>query len=217
MGTHGGRVALTGLFLALLAGCGAAPRAVEVTESGHASGAAAQRGGSVGAAGSACELPVVFDIAKGWKAEAVDGLAAVASAGTDSDITEEVVDGLLRQGPVTMVCEIDAKPAGNIGYLRAWTGRPGSGDARAVLQAFVAAEDNTGGAAYRTFTAGGLSGVRVDYRYTSKLLAETKKESALAVVTPKGPVVLHLGGLDSAEHDEMLPAFELAQDSLRSR
>ncbi|MFJ8487213.1 lipoprotein [Streptomyces sp. NPDC094038] len=217
MGTHGGGVVLTGLFVALLAGCGATPRAVEVTESGHASGAAAQRGGSIGAAGSACELPVVFDIARGWQAEAVDALGAVASAGTDDDVTEEVVDGLLHQGPVTMACEVDAKPAGNIGYLRAWTGSPGSGDARAVLRAFVAAERSTSGATYRTFTAGGLSGVRVDYLYTSKLLEETKKESALAVVTPKGPVVLHLGGLDSAEHDEMLPAFELAQDSLRSR
>ncbi|MEW1777374.1 lipoprotein [Streptomyces sp. NPDC086777] len=45
----------------------------------------------------------------------------------------------------------------------------------------------------------------------------TTKESAPAVVARHGPVVLHPGGLDSAEHDEMLPAFEPAQDTPRSR
>ncbi|MFF4113019.1 hypothetical protein [Streptomyces sp. NPDC001714] len=31
------------------------------------------------------------------------------------------------------------------------------------------------------------------------------------------PAVTRLGGLDSAEHDEMLPTSEPAQDRLRSR
>ncbi|MEU9450157.1 lipoprotein [Streptomyces sp. NPDC048277] len=206
------RAAWLALLAGLLTGCNVSPRSTDVTVSGHGSSGAAERAGTVGAAGSACALPVTFGIAKGWEAAAVDGLGAVASGGTDGD----TADGLLRQGPVTLVCELDAKPAGAVGFLRVSTGKPGSGDARAVLRAFVAAEDGTGRAEYRTFRSGGLSGVRVDYVHTVELLGETKKESALAVVTPHGPVVLHLGGLDSEEHDEMLPAFELAQDTLRA-
>ncbi|MFJ9705053.1 lipoprotein [Streptomyces sp. NPDC101234] len=91
-----------------------------------------------------------------------------------------------------------------------------SGDAGAVLRAFVAAEDCAGRAKYRNFRTDGLSGVRVDYVCSSRVLNEGKKESALTVVTPRGPVVLHLGGLDSEEHEEMLPAFELAQETLHT-
>ncbi|MFJ3772672.1 lipoprotein [Streptomyces sp. NPDC090075] len=213
MGTVRRPVAWLALLAGLLTGCDVSARSADVTVSGHGSSGAAESAGTVGAAGSACALPVTFDIAVGWKAEAVDGLGAVASGGPDGDLA----GSLLRQGPVTLVCEIDAKPAGAIGFLRVSTGKPGGGDARAVLRAFVAAEDGAGRARYRTFAAGGLAGVRVDYVQTGKLLGESKKESALAVVTPQGPVVLHLGGLDSAEHDEMLPAFELAQDTLRTR
>ncbi|MFQ6142464.1 lipoprotein [Streptomyces seoulensis] len=37
-----------------------------------------------------------------------------------------------------------------------------------------------------------------------------------AVAADAGPVVLHLGGLDSGEHDEMIPAYGLAKRTLRA-
>jgi hypothetical protein len=67
----------------------ARPSATAETSGRH--DAAASSGGTIGAAGSACELPVTFDLAKSWKAEAVEAP--------------------LSQGPVTLACEIDAKPA----------------------------------------------------------------------------------------------------------
>ncbi|MFF7133219.1 MULTISPECIES: lipoprotein [unclassified Streptomyces] len=161
-----------------------------------ADGSAVSSGDTIGAAGSACELPATFDIAEKWKAQAVHAP--------------------LRQGPVTLACEIDAKPAGNIGFLRVWTGKPGGADARTVLEDFVAAEDGVSGEKYRTFRSGALSGVAVEYLYASELLDETKKESAFAVMTADGPVVVHLGGLDTEEHEEMLPAYELARRTLRT-
>jgi hypothetical protein len=187
-----------------------------VSASPAADGAAevAESGGRIGTADSACELPVTFDVASDWEAEAVEGPAG-GSGGADSESAEAVADALLHQGPVTAVCEIDAKPAGHIGFLRVWTGKPGAGDARTVLEDFVAAEDGANGAKYRAFTGGGLDGAEVTYRYTSELLDETKKERALAVATPDGPVVLHLGGMDSEEHEAMLPAYELAKRTLR--
>ncbi|MFF9086350.1 lipoprotein [Streptomyces sp. NPDC014991] len=174
-------------------------------------------GDTIGATGSACELPVTFDIARHWKAKSIDARKELSEASEkpDDDLGGALADSLLRQGPVTAACEIDAKPAGNIGFLRVWTGRTGDADAGGVLRAFVAAEDDVSKAKYHSFTTGGgVSAVEVEYLYTSKLLEETKKESAFAVSTPDGPVVLHLGGMDTQEHEEMRPAYDLAKRTL---
>ncbi|MGW3730414.1 lipoprotein [Streptomyces sp. NPDC000851] len=201
------------LVAGLLAGCAdgedeapASTSASADAAGGNGSGDVARSGGTIGAEGSACELPVTFDIAEDWAAESVDAAAGGAA--------EELADALLRQGPVTAACEVDAKPAGNIGFLRVWTGEPGDDDARTVLEAFVAAEDGVSKEKYGSFEAGGLTGAEVEYLYTSELLEETKKERALAVTTPDGPVVLHLGGMDTEEHEAMLPAYELAKRTL---
>lgn len=227
------RLAQVALLAGVLTGCsGAAEDDTRTSASASASAGAAsgsdtavKSGGSIGAAGSACELPVTFDIAEDWKAESIDAAAAkdkVADGGDGSagpeeeELAQEVADAILRQGPVTAACEVDAKPAGNIGFLRVWTGEPGDDDARAVLEAFVAAEDSASKAEYATFEAGGLTGVEVKYLFTSELLEETKEESALAVTTEQGPVVIHLGGMDTEEHRAMLPAYDLAKRTLRT-
>ncbi|MDT0478882.1 MULTISPECIES: lipoprotein [Streptomyces] len=200
------RMAHVALLAGVLTGCSEAAEGDDSKASARPSAtaetpgpdgtAAATSGGTIGAAGSACELPVTFDIAKSWKAEAVEAP--------------------LSQGPVSLACEIDAKPAGNIGFLRVWAGKSGDAGTRAVLEAFIAAEDGVTKEKYGTFTAGGVSGVEVEYLYSSELLGETKKESAFAVTTADGPVVVHLGGLDTEEHEEMLPAYELARRTLRT-
>ena len=187
------------LLVAALAGCaetaddGAKAKA-PASASATAAGTTARSGGGIGAAGSACELPVTFDMAEHWTAEAVEEPP--------------------RQGPVALVCEVDAKPAGHIGFLRVWTGEPGTADARAVLEAFMAAEKNASKARYSTFRTGGLTGVEVEYAYKSEFDDVAKTERALAVTTPRGPVVVHLGGLDTGEHEAMLPAYELAKRTL---
>ncbi|MEU8970645.1 lipoprotein [Streptomyces monashensis] len=211
-------------LVAVLGGCagsadGDGKKAASASASAKGARTAAPSGGTVGAAGSDCPLPVRFDIARHWRARSIDAEAELSkpSKGSDGDLTGALADSFLRQGPVTAACEIDAKPAGHIGFLRVWTGKGGNADAGTVLRQFVAAEDNTGKATYRTVrTGGGLSGVEVEYVYTSKLLEESKKETALAVSTPDGPVVLHLGGMDTEEHEAMRPAYELAERTLAS-
>ncbi|MGW4228512.1 lipoprotein [Streptomyces sp. NPDC004980] len=170
---------------------------------GTAKGAeAAAKGGTLGGAGSACELPVTFDLAVDWKPQAVD-----------VDPGSELAVALGQQGSATMVCEIDAKPAGNIGYLRVWQGK-GSGTApRAALEDFVAGDPKASEASYEATGAGSVEAAEVTY--TVEVLDERRTESAFAVATPDGPVVVHLGGLDSEEHREMLPAYELAKQSLK--
>ncbi|MEH0419600.1 lipoprotein [Streptomyces sp. B21-083] len=189
------------LLVAALAGCsqaaddGTGARA-SASAKATAAGTGVRSGGSIGAAGSACALPVTFDLAEDWTAEAVEEPP--------------------RQGPVALVCEVDAKPAGHIGFLRVWTGAPGADDARTVLKGFMAAETGATKARYSEFTAGALTGVEVEYLYKTQYDDAPKPERALAVTTPRGPVVVHLGGLDTGEHEAMLPAYELAKRSLKA-
>lgn len=172
-------------------------------------------GERIGAKGTKCVLPVTFELARGWKPEAVK-----LDRGGNQDLNElakELAEELGKQGPVTIRCEIDAKPAGNIGFLRVWTGRNAAGgnEPRAVLKAFLADQDGVRKSTYRQVEAGGgLAAAEVDYTVYSKLTEETKQERALAVRTPSGPVVIHLGGMDNDEHKAMLPAYELARTTM---
>jgi hypothetical protein len=189
-------------LVAVLGGCagsadGDGKKAASASASAKAARTATPSGGTVGAAGSDCPLPVRFDIARHWRARPVDAEAELSktSKGSDGALTAALADS----------------------FLRVWTGKDGNADAGTVLRQFVAAEENTGKATYRTVrTGGGLSGVEVEYVYTSKLLEESRKETALAVSTPDGPVVLHLGGMDTEEREAMRPACELAKRTLAS-
>ncbi|MFI1782345.1 lipoprotein [Streptomyces rubiginosohelvolus] len=165
--------------------------------------AVAAKGGRLGGAGSACELPVTFDLAARWKPKAIE---------LEPD---SVLADLAEQGTVRMVCEIDAKPAGNVGFLRVWQGEASEDDPQAVLKAFVENDPNASEAAYTQVKAGALAAAEVRYTGHSELLEESKSERAFAVSTPVGPVVVHLGGMDTDEHTAMLPAFELAKRSLK--
>lgn len=205
-----GAVALA-LAGAVLTGCGEGKPASSASSSpsspaGQAKGgAAAAKGGSVGAAGSACPLPAVFDVADKWKAKAVQ-----------ADPADSPLSGLTQQGQFSMACEIDAKPAGHLGFLRAWTGTATTGTPRAALEGFVGANKNASKAAYKETKAGSLPAAEVVFETYSKLMDESKQERALAVITPHGTLVLHLSGLDTQEQTDMLPALELAKSSMKA-
>ncbi|MFE6700208.1 lipoprotein [Streptomyces sp. NPDC057718] len=164
---------------------------------------AAAKGGRLGGAGSACELPVTFDLAARWKPKPIE---------LEPD---SILADLAEQGTVKMVCEIDAKPTGNIGFLRVWRGEASEEDPQAVLKAFVADDPQAGEATYSQGKAGALAAAEVAYTGHSALLDEPKEERAFAVSTPEGPVLVHLGGMDTEEHTAMLPAYELAKKSLK--
>ncbi|MFG2560576.1 lipoprotein [Streptomyces sp. NPDC048496] len=169
----------------------------------RAAAKSAVKGGSIGGPGSACALPVTFDLAASWKPAAVRA------------VEDDALSELAKQGPFTLVCEIDAKPAGNIGFLRVWTGDRTDGTPRQVLKGFLAAGPNAGRATYTDVKAGSLTAAEVRYTFSGEVLDEPMKQRAFAVSTPSGPVVVHLGGLDPQEHQEMLPAYELAKKSVR--
>ncbi|MFF4171291.1 lipoprotein [Streptomyces sp. NPDC001744] len=195
----------------LLSGCGPEPLP-EVTGGarptagppGTGAPAAPAAGASLGGPGTACVLPVSFTLAAEWKPKAV-----VVPEG--SELAE-----LARRGPAVMRCEIDAKPAGHLGFLRVWTAEKGS--ARAVLEGFVTAGGKSPGASYRETTAGALPAVEATYTVRSESLDGNdagKEARAFAVTTPRGVVVVDLGGSDTGEHRAMLPAYELARTTLK--
>ncbi|WP_282696982.1 lipoprotein [Streptomyces sp. CC208A] len=200
-------VAVAALGL-LLTGCGgteqeaAAPptKATPATPT-PTTPAVAAAGGSLGGPGTACSLPVSFSFAEDWKPKAV-------SPPADPDFAE-----LLRQGPATVVCEVNAKGAGHIGFLRVWTAP--KGPAKATLTAFVKAEKGSKGLALTDTTAGGLPVVEARYSVHVELLDEDKEKRSFAVETAKGTVVVELGGLDPEEHRAMIPAYELAKSTLK--
>ncbi|MCY1137231.1 lipoprotein [Actinoplanes sp. Pm04-4] len=153
----------------------------------------------VGGASSPCALPVTFGVAEDWKAKAVE-----------QDEGDEVFEAFAKRGPMTMVCEIDAKPAGLIGFLRVWTGK--GGDARENLTAFIGKR-----ALKPVFTEaqiGGRPGLEVVYEQKSQLDDEIEPERAFVVDTGQGLVAVSLDSFDSSEYEDMLPAYDLAKSSL---
>ena len=146
----------------------------------------------VGAAGSGCELPVTFGLQASWRPEAV--------ALDESDPPA----GLARRGALTLVCEIDAKPAGPIGFLRVYTGK--ADDPRAVLTEFIGASAQD--AVFTESRAGEMPALEVAYQ------SESEPERAFIVEAGSQLVAVALDSLDGDEHADMLPAFELAKTSL---
>ncbi|GLY24753.1 lipoprotein [Micromonospora sp. NBRC 101691] len=206
--TYGGRaapvVALVASTLALT-GCGQtdaeAPEATPGTAGQSTTRPPVPEGARVGAPDSACDMPVTFALAESWKPKAV-------TVAPDNPLAE-----LARRGPLTMVCEIDAKPAGNIGFLRVWTG---AGDQlRASLEAFVGTDAHQ--PTYTDLRVGDRPALEVVYQEKSQLDDEMEPERVFAVQTARGITAVSLDSFGSDEHTAMLPAYELAKSSLRQR
>ncbi len=156
-------------------------------------------GGTVGAKGSACELPVSFAVAAKWQPKAVEF--------ADGDPLAE----LGRKGTLRMACEISARPAGLTGFLRVWIG-PATGDPRAALRALL-----TGAkirkADYTPVPIGGRDGMELKYQSYSELMEEYSDRQAFAVMAPGGAVVVELSGLESGD-PAMRAAYEQARSTL---
>ncbi|BCY12999.1 lipoprotein [Actinoplanes sp. L3-i22] len=160
--------------------------------------AVAAAGPRVGATGSGCALPVTFGLVTDWKPKQV-----TVTAG-------DPLAELAKKGPFTMACEIDAKPAGNLGFLRVWTGAPAG--LRPSLEAFIGTKAEQ--SEFTELRVGDQPALEVDYRQKSELDDSLEPERAFVVDTGKGLVLISLDSFDGDEHQAMLPAYELARTSL---
>lgn len=158
----------------------------------------ASRAAQIGGPGSACQLPVSFQLAKSWRPEAISAETAAALGGA----------------PFTALCEIDAKPAGHLGFLRIFIGDRSVRTPRQALAALLKSEKNVVEHQDRETQAGPVTAAEITYVQDDKLVGERRPHRALAVPTPRGVVVLTLAGFDADEHNAMLPAYVLAKQSL---
>jgi hypothetical protein len=157
-------------------------------------------GKTVGAKGSACELPVTFELAASWKPKAV-------KMDPDSPLAE-----LARKGPLTMVCEVDGKDTGDIGFIRVWSDAKAKGSPRESLLTMMSGE-KVKKSVLKDLTLGGAQAAEVTYDKYSEATEEFRTERAFAVRTPRGAVVVTLGGFDAQEQG-MVSAYELAKRTL---
>lgn len=208
-----GRGSRAGLIAALavgvLAGCSSGPEsgkgaATAKPAAKKSEAKAAPKGRSLGGSGTACVMPVSFELAPDWKPKAITPAAA------DSPLA-----GLEKQGTVTMACEIDAKPTGYVGFIRVWTGKAAKSP-RPALEAFMADERKTSKVTYSEVETGDLPGVEVRYTATSELWDEPQQKRAFAVAAPGGVAIVELGGLDNQEAAGMLPGYDLARKTVRA-
>jgi hypothetical protein len=154
--------------------------------------APAQAAGSIGGKDSPCQLPIIFSVPANWRAEAV-------TVGKDAEI-----------GGAVPVCEIDARPAGNIGFLRVWT-IASTYPPQQVMDRFLDADGRSTERQYRRTKVGPLDAFEATYVEPGG----GRKRAAL-VSSPHGPVLLALGGADNQEFEAMFPAYQLARQSAKT-
>ncbi|MFF5171836.1 lipoprotein [Micromonospora sp. NPDC000089] len=144
----------------------------------------------VGPEGSTCPLSLTFSVPAKWKVKAVRG-------GED-----------LMFGPAVPVCEIDAKPAGLIGFLRVWriTGATPL-NPQETVDKYLAEFDAVKEQQYRRTKAGPLDSFEASWT------EDGVPKQAVLVSTLYGKVMITLGGLDAEEFTELLPAYRLAKSS----
>ncbi|WP_052745083.1 lipoprotein [Micromonospora sp. HK10] len=141
---------------------------------------------------SACPMELLISAPAKWRAKAVKN-------GRDAAI-----------GGAVPVCEIDAKPAGHLGFLRVWKADT-PGNQQEVLDRFLDAYGEVTDRQYRRTKAGPLDALETTY------VAESgTHERAILVSTIWGRFLLTLGGPDDAEHQAMLPAYQLAKQTAKN-
>lgn len=145
---------------------------------------------TVGRKGSTCPLPITFSVPAKWKVKALP-------AGTDFQI-----------GPAVLLCEIDAKPAGNIGFLRVWRVQGAAPRTPQItLDKFM---DDYGSAEerqYRRTKAGPLDSFEATWT------GDDGRKRAILVSSLYGKILITLGGSDDEEFTAMLPAYQLVKSS----
>jgi hypothetical protein len=187
------------VLLAAVGGCGDDSAPPAAAPAGTSAPPAAADGwgdpapaAKAGRSAPACDLPVIFDIAAEWVAKPV-GADAAAEFG----------------GPNRVACEIDAKPAGVIGFIRAFLAT--QTDARAALEAHLERSAQPSQQRFRQITTPAGAGWEVGYR------DEESAARAFAVPAGTGTVVVEWRGLDDEEHGAGLPAYVLARTSTTRR
>jgi hypothetical protein len=143
--------------------------------------------------GKACPAPIAFDTAEKWK---------------PVPITDQFIDGIrLTDEGLTLLCEIDAKPAEVIGFIRVW--KVQAANLHDALRDGVRGFTKGQGFTFKKITVGGRDALEATYT------SDGSPGRAFVVTASNGDlIVVNWTGFDKEEHQAGLPAYELARSSL---
>ncbi|MGV9311291.1 lipoprotein [Streptomyces sp. NPDC003691] len=168
----------------------------------------------IGGKGGVCTLPFAFDIAAGWKADAL----SVAQG-------NELSEAIGGRGKAHIVCELDARPSGTTGFIRFWSPTsngfanqtPDRAAARKALDDFVADSglEKIAKVEHRELKTGPYQAVEVSYEGWDGFWEQTEQERHLAVATPGGIMLVEVGGQADSDHKALLPEYERIKETLR--
>ncbi|MFG2045368.1 lipoprotein [Dactylosporangium sp. NPDC048998] len=162
----------------------AAPTGAAAADPAFSDPAPAAAGGKIGP-GTACAIPATLSTAAKWNPKDASGAG-------------------MTTGGVTLRCEIDAKPAGVLGFIRVYT--YDGDDAQQALTALLAAPGLGGKkSAERQVTISGKRGVEA---------ALAPESSGPGRAFAAGGVVVVWRGLDQDGFAAGLPAYVLARTSI---
>lgn len=173
----------------------AAPKESAATPAAAASMAdprAAAAAGKVGF-GAGCPFPATFSTPARWKPVDASGTGTVVGSG------------------IRLVCEIDGKPAGVVGFIRVWVRTPDATPPAALGRAFVngwatkATELRS-----RDLPIAGAPGAELQFRQAGTL------NRVFVVALPAAVVIVNWGGTDDEEHVSGLPAYILARSTIKA-
>ena len=185
--------------------------AVQASATPQASAPAADSG-RLGAPGSACELPVSFDLLPAWKATPIDV----------SRLTS-LQASFMRSGLFDTVCSVDGKPAGKPGFVRVYASDTSSGNRRDDLKAFVlmftkrngeATDYEVRDAKYTDLTVAGQSTAEATWTSYNTTKKKGSQYAAFTLDTPRGPVVVLEVPYTPAEKANVRPAYELVKKTM---
>jgi hypothetical protein len=150
----------------------------------------AAAGGTIGGPGGDCPLPVTMSVAEKWKPRSVPA-------------------GIYDIDGARLACEIDAKPADHVGFLRVYV-TPNAAAPRSVLAKFLADAKSATEDQYRDVAPG------VELTYVSTTDGDSVRRRVYAVPAPGHTVAVVLDAFDSDEYDDMVPAFLLAEHTIKA-
>lgn len=215
---------LATLALLAAAGCGTAE---DSSDAGSSTGSAAvgepwydeispaDANGAAGGADGPCPLPVTFPVAEDWQANAVELDPATAD---DPELAAEILAELGTRGGATLRCEVDGRGEG-AGFLRVWVWSTGQDlTPRVALDAFLAdtSTEQATEAQFRDVTVGDLTGVEATWVSHNELIDEVHRSWAVAVSANGQALLFTVNEGLIAEAPDVLPAYRLAVQGLRT-
>lgn len=170
--------------------------------------AAAEAGETIGGADSACPMPVTFALGQGWTPTEI----------TEEDTRDEIGQAAYVRGDFRQICQIDGPLGGQLDQLLVWAADTALPATEATLRSFLDAtpsQDPVRDQQFREITVDGRSSAEMTTLTYSDLIESERRKRGFVVSTDEATVIVRLSGFDVADHNQLVPGYVLAKETLR--